>query len=73
MKLKQAYITAWSSAFEEENYSENYTKWLDHLYQYDTWTLWENATDVGYFGENGILEWEKKDNEKRKICSGFNM
>jgi hypothetical protein len=60
MKLKQAFITAWTSAFEEENYSEHYTKWLDHLYQYDTWTLWENATDVGYFGENGLLYWEEK-------------
>jgi len=59
MKLKQAFITAWTSAYEEENYSENYTKWLNHLYQYDTVTLWKNATDVGYFGEKGLLEWEK--------------
>lgn len=59
MKLKQAFITAWTDAFQEENYSENYTKWLNRLYQYDTWTLWENATDVGYFGENGLLEWEE--------------
>jgi hypothetical protein len=59
MRLKQAFITAWSSAYEEEDYTERYTKWLNYLYQYDTWTLWENATDVGYFGERGLLEWEK--------------
>jgi hypothetical protein len=58
MRLKQAFITAWTSAYEEENYSKNYTKWLNHLYQYDIMTLWNNATDVGYFGEKGLLEWE---------------
>jgi hypothetical protein len=24
------------------------------------WTLWKNTTDVGYFEENGLLEWEGK-------------
>lgn len=56
MKLKQALITAWSSAFNEENYSRNYAEWVNGLYRYDMWTLWEMAEDVGFFGERGIFE-----------------
>lgn len=56
MKLKQALITAWTSAYEEENYSENLRVWTNRLYQYDTMTLWKNAEDVGFFGEKGLLD-----------------
>lgn len=56
MKLKQALITAWSSAYEDENYSMKYANWVQSLYRYDMFQLWEMAEDVGYFGEKGYLE-----------------
>ena len=56
MKLKQALITAWTSAFEEEDYSINYTKWLNSIYhQYSVAELWDIAEDVGHFGEKEVL------------------
>lgn len=51
LKLKQALITAWTSAFEEENYSANFTRWTNKLMKYTTPQLWEKGEDVGYFGE----------------------
>lgn len=51
LKLKQALITAWTSAFEEENYSINYTRWMNSLMQYSTPELWKKGEDVGTFGE----------------------
>jgi hypothetical protein len=57
MKLKQALITAWTSAFKEEGYSLAYTKWTTDLYKrYSTFELWDRAKDVGYFGERGVFE-----------------
>lgn len=56
MKLKQALITAWSSAYDESDYSSNYTEWIDGLYRYSTFELWEMGENVGYFGERGLLE-----------------
>lgn len=56
MKLKQALITAWDSAYQEPNYSENYTEFLDGLYlRFSTLDLWEIATPTGFFGEGGLL------------------
>jgi hypothetical protein len=56
MKLKQALITAWTNAYEEENYSESYTGFIDRLYQrYSTEELWHLGDNVGFFGEGGLL------------------
>ena len=54
LKLKQALATAWKSAYEEENYSKNYSDWTRFLYNYDSFQLWENAEETGDFGEEGI-------------------
>ncbi len=56
LKLKQALSMAWASAFNEENYTENYVKWTNHLYNYTTLELWEVAEDTGDFGEKGAFE-----------------
>ena len=56
MKLKQALITAWSSAYEEEEYSKKYTEFIDHIYNgYSTLELWEVGENTGFFGEGGLL------------------
>lgn len=56
MKLKQALLTAWTSAYEEEDYSHKYTEFLDYLYRrYSTLELWEVAQPVGFFGEGGLM------------------
>lgn len=56
MKLKQAYITAWTSAYNEPNFSNNYTEWIDSLMSFSTVELWHKGEDIGYFGEKGMLE-----------------
>jgi hypothetical protein len=56
MKLKQAFITAWTNAFEEENYSVKFANWIHSLYKYSILELWEMGVDVGYFGEKGMFE-----------------
>jgi hypothetical protein len=56
MKLKQALITAWTQAYEEEDFSHKYTEFLDYLYRrYSTLELWDVAEPTGFFGEGGLI------------------
>jgi hypothetical protein len=56
MKLKQALITAWSSAYEEEDYYIKYPEFLNYIYnRYSTLELWEIGENTGFFGEGGLL------------------
>lgn len=56
MKLKQALITAWTSAFEDEEYYIKYPEFLNGLYnRYSTLELWEIAEPTGFFGEGGLM------------------
>lgn len=50
-RLRQELSLAWESAYNEKDYSKNYTKWLDELQKFEVLQLWEKAIDVGKFGE----------------------
>jgi hypothetical protein len=57
MNLKQACITSWSKAYDEQNYSENYGNWIGQLMaNYSTLELWAKGEYAGQFGEKGLLE-----------------
>lgn len=56
MRLKQAFITSWDNAYNNPNFSEEYTEWVDSLMSFSTIELWNKGESVGTFGEKGVFE-----------------